>query len=332
MKELIPEGGQFYKVNMHSHTDISDGRQTPQQIKETFKALGYSAVCFTDHEVLIGHQDLADEDFIPLHGYEVCIKRDQSIHTAWFQPVYHFNFIAKEPDNLRMPMFYEFNRSWPGNSESWARKEGVFTDTIDTTHYSIPWINDYLAEVEKSGYLINYNHPEWSLQGPADYLGLEHVHSIELINSGCLDLNDNTAFHYQALLRQGRHMVPTAGDDNHRQAGCGFGWTMLKAPELSYQALIKAYEQGHCYASEGPEILSLVLDGDKIRIRTSPARSITLLSQGRYVQQVKDDTCQLTEAEFDYCPQKMGTFFRLEVRDEKGNKAFSNAYWTKDLA
>ena len=37
-------------------------------------------------------------------------------------------------------------------------------------------------------------------------------------------------------------------------------------------------------------------------------------------------------AEFDYCPQKMGTFFRLEVRDEWGYKAFSNAYWTKDLA
>ena len=64
--ELIPESGRFYKVNMHCHTDVSDGKQSPEQVKEDYKNAGYSAVCFTDHEVLIGHEELCDDEFMPV--------------------------------------------------------------------------------------------------------------------------------------------------------------------------------------------------------------------------------------------------------------------------
>ena len=72
--ELIPQSGSFYKVNFHCHTDASDGKQTAEEVKESYKALGYSAVCFTDHEILVPHDELTDESFVALHGYEVCIK------------------------------------------------------------------------------------------------------------------------------------------------------------------------------------------------------------------------------------------------------------------
>ena len=62
--ELIPEAGKFYKANLHCHTTISDGKQTPEEVKAFFKSHGYSAVCYTDHEVLVGHEDLCDEDFV----------------------------------------------------------------------------------------------------------------------------------------------------------------------------------------------------------------------------------------------------------------------------
>ena len=42
-KYLLPESGNFYKVNMHNHTTNSDGEHTPEQIKEIYKSLGYSA-------------------------------------------------------------------------------------------------------------------------------------------------------------------------------------------------------------------------------------------------------------------------------------------------
>ncbi|MBQ8893877.1 MAG: PHP domain-containing protein [Clostridia bacterium] len=320
-QEFLPENGNFYKVNMHCHTNLSDGKQTPEEVKEHYKSLGYSAVCFTDHEVLLGHQDLCDKDFIALHGYEVAIKQDQSGHTAEFMPVYHFNMIAKDQSNLTIPRFYRYNSSFPGNSAKWAETQ-KFSSTIDTYFYNVNWLNWYLNEVKNGGFLINYNHPEWSLQTVSDYIDLEHLHSIEVINGGCRRLNDNTALHYQNLLRAGKKLVPTGGDDNHSQKECGRSWTIIKAPELSYEALIAAYERGDCYASEGPEILSLVLDGDTIRVKTSPAATVTLLSEGRHTQQAYNCTC----AEFSYRPKKFGRYFRIEVRDAAGNKAFSNAY------
>jgi hypothetical protein len=39
----------------------------------------------------------------------------------------------------------------------------------------------------------------------------------------------------------------------------------------------------------------------------------------------------LTCAEFDYIPEKIGAFFRIEVRDTAGNRAYSNAYFTDSL-
>ena len=107
---------------------------------------------------------------------------------------------------------------------------------------------------------------------------------------------------------------------------------MIKAPELTYDALIAAYERGDCYASEGPEILSLVLKDGKIRVKTTEASGIYLFSEGRYRVSRSSRTETYTEAEFDYLPEKFGKYFRIEVRDPKGYKAFSNAYYTNDIA
>ena len=331
MIELIPESGRFYKVNLHCHTDISDGADSRETVKAFYKANGYSAVCFTDHEILLSHKDLCDADFIALHGYEVAIKQDIRQHTGWFMPVYHFNMIAKDQDNLKMPRFFRDNPSYPGNARKWMEQCGQYSDIIEATQYDREWLNDYLGAVAEAGFLITYNHPEWSLQNCNDYLGLEHLHAIEVSNGGCFRDFDCSSIHYQQMLRSGMRVVPVGGDDNHQMADTKKAWTMIKAEELSYEALMQAYEKGHCYASEGPEILSLTMDGGKIRVRTSEAVSIILRSQGRYTQPVVAEQGVITEAQFDYEPECFGTFFRIEVRDAAGNRAYSNAYYTDSL-
>ncbi|MBQ9080760.1 MAG: hypothetical protein IJY27_06785 [Clostridia bacterium] len=333
--ELIPEAGRFYKVNMHCHSTISDGKQTPEEIKEYFKSRGYSAVCYTDHEVLIPHKELCDDEFIALHGFEIAVKKDEKGHTAFLMPVYHFNLIAKSQDQVMMPHYYRDNPSCAGNARQWINEHGVWDDNdiIDHTEYDIDWINEHLDAISRGGFLITYNHPQWSLQNLNDYAGLRHIHAIELINGGCIRLNDNTALHYEQYLRAGGRAVPVGGDDNHNTATSLLAWTMIKAPELTYDALISAYERGECYASDGPEIHSLVLRDGKIVVKTSPAALITLMSEGRHTQWKRDPAGErlFTEAEFSYDPEKFGKYFRIEVRDAKGYHAYSNAYFTDDI-
>ena len=181
--ELIPQRGKFYKVNMHCHTTISDGKMTPEEVKEWYKSHGYSAVCYTDHEVLIGHEELCDESFVALHGYEVSIKRDLTQHTAFFMPVYHLNLVAERQETRVMPRFYLHNPSMPGDARRWAEEKGVYdpNDIIDATHYEKEWVSDYIEAVSRGGFLVTYNHPQWSLQDKDDYVGLKGLHAIEAI-------------------------------------------------------------------------------------------------------------------------------------------------------
>lgn len=331
---LFPEEGNLYKVNMHCHTTVSDGRDTPEEVKKMYVDAGYSAVCFTDHEVLISHADLCDENFIALHGYEVSVSdMEKPFPDFVYKPVYHMNFIAKSQDNLKMPKFYRDNPSKFGNARQWANEVGQFdeNDTIDHIEYDVDWLNWYFKGVSEAGFLINYNHPQWSLQTREDYIRLENVHSIEVINGSCAMMNDNTSITYEHFLRAGKRVVPTGGDDNHSINNLGLGWTMIKAPELTYDALIAAYEKGDCYASEGPDILGIGIEDGVIKVRTSPVRGIALLCDTRYFKHKLSRTELYTEMEFAYVPEKFGSYFRIEIMDEAGYKAMSNAFYVEDI-
>ena len=132
------------------------------------------------------------------------------------------------------------------------------------------------------------------------------------------------------MLRAGMRVVPTGGDDNHNAGGSLRCWTMIKAPELSYDALISAYENGDCYASEGPEIKALWIENGRVKVETSPAARIYLRSEGRFAPN-KAGSELICFADFEYSPEKMGRFFRIEVRDAGGYRAWSNAYYVEDI-
>ena len=331
---LFSEEGNLYKVNMHCHTNISDGGNTPEEIKEAYVEAGYSAVCFTDHEVLVSHKDLCDERFVALHGYEVSISDNRREYpNTGYKPVYHVNFIAKSQDNLKMPRFFKNNPTKFGNARMWANEIGQYdeNDTIDCIKYDVEWLNDYFGAVSAAGFLINYNHPQWSLQTREDYIGLEHIHSVEIVNGTCAPTNDNTSIPYEHFLRVGKRVAPTGGDDNHGRANMFWGWTVIKANELTYDALISAYERGDCYASEGPDIYSISIEDGIIKVKTSPVRAIVLMCDTRFSRKKLSRTETYTEAEFEYLPEKFGAYFRIELKDAEGCKAFSNAFYVDDI-
>ena len=61
-KYLISPSKKQYKANLHCHSILSDGKKTPDELKEMYKRNGYSILAITDHERPYEHQRLADED------------------------------------------------------------------------------------------------------------------------------------------------------------------------------------------------------------------------------------------------------------------------------
>ena len=317
---LLPKEGQFYKANLHCHTTGSDGVLSPEEVKARYLALGYQAVCFTDHDLLIPHEELCDEGFVALHGYEVGVCKVHGAPADVHMPVYHFNLIAEDQKKCTMPTC----RGVDEGEEKYPTAREWFEACA---RYDAEWLNRYIKAATEAGFLVNYNHPLWSLQTLEDYGALRGLFGIEVINGGCIRYNDNTSIHMEALLRKGVDIRPVAGDDNHIPEEIGRCFTMIKAEKLTYDALISALKKGHYYVSEGPKILELTLEKGRFTLRTDSPCTVTLLAESRHIRIAEHTDC----ANLEFKPSSAGRYVRFEVTDANGKKAFTGAYLTKDF-
>ena len=115
---------------------------------------------------------------------------------------------------------------------------------------------------------------------------------------------------------------------------------MVGAEQLEYTAVIKALEQGDFYASTGPQIHSLTLEGTTLRLRCSEAASVTIRSHRRQAARfLPEEGNPLEEVTFDIAPwlekwateERDNAFIRLTVTDAAGRKANTRAYWYREL-
>ena len=144
---LLPQEGQFYKANMHTHTTISDGDFTPEEIKRLYMENGYSIVAYTDHEVMMSHNDLTDEDFLAINGVET-ITSDKWPGGYCYNKTYHINFYAKSPDITHCPTL-SANNIWPAHAKVYATQEMI--DHPYKNHYSIAGVNDAIKRATRRG-------------------------------------------------------------------------------------------------------------------------------------------------------------------------------------
>ena len=76
---LLPENGRFYKANLHSHSTVSDGERTPEELKAMYKARGYSVFAYTDHDNFVTHNELTDDEFLVINGHEASASSLNSV-------------------------------------------------------------------------------------------------------------------------------------------------------------------------------------------------------------------------------------------------------------
>lgn len=330
----------YYKANFHTHSTVSDGKLTPEEVRDAYKERGYSILAITDHSVMVAHQELNQEDFLLLTGVEIDMEeqdnpvnlRDRKLHLC---------LISKDPNRQWIP----FRDPRPiANSVPYEALNEIGGMTRD---YDPENVNKVIAECNRQGCLVIYNHPCWNLESYPEYAPLKGFWGMEYRNSASIALgyDENNSWVYQDLLRLGSRMMPVCADDMHRPVNpqngypvLGGSWNMVGAKELSYEAVIAAMERGDLYASCGPEIHSLTLEDGKLRLTCSPAAKVQLIAHNRYAQMdYARDGKPMEGAEFDVSKWlkanegKDNAFLRLVVTAADGTYAVTRAYWMDEL-
>ena len=303
---LIPHEGRFFKANLHAHSTFSDGRLTPAQMKSLYQTGGYSIIAFTDHNVLQWHKELDAPDFLALCGYEVDV-----CETApdGYSRCCHLCAISRDPEHaVLIPR---------------------------PTAYSPAAINATIRALREADFIVHYNHPSWSAEEPENYLQYEGLTAFEIYNHGCevASGDGDDRAHYAALLNHGKRLFCIATDDNHNAGGesdAMGGFTMIKAPILAYDAIIKALDAGDYYCSTGPEIHDLYLEDGRLCLDCSPVRRIALQCKGigSAAGRCAEEDC-LTHFEWEIpadAAERFG-FLRFVLTDSQGRRAFTNPYY-----
>ena len=332
-KTLLSMELPVYKANLHTHTTLSDGKCTPEQIKAMYLAEWYSIVAYTDHDILLDHADLCDERFLALNGYEIEVM--ESAHKRPFGDLLtcHICLIAKDPKNLVQIGYHKDKYIW-GNALAQRDKLRFDRDDYERV-YSHEGISDIFRLGREGGFFVTYNHPSWSMESYPQYSGYTGMDAMEIFNTGAYEggwpeYNDRV---YDDLLRQGKRISCIAADDTHNGVWDAFGgWVMLHAEKLDYARVIAALERGDFYASTGPEIYKIEVEDNVVHVETSQAHAIRIMTGARRCGHFgggRDYSAHVSCADYRLLPQD--GYFRVDVVDDHGRRAMSNAYWLDEL-
>ena len=338
MKKYIIDPNQMWvKANLHCHTTNSDGEKTPEEIKEMYKAHGYHVVAFTDHEIFYDNSHLSDESFIALTASEYSfVSRDfkpanktyvdTNARTLWRDlEVAHFNIFKKNPhDTFNFcTSLYDFDIK---KCKSKPQIDGYRRDL------TIEAINEVIKIANEEGSLVQFNHPDWSLNSESLYLNLKGLWGFELLNYGT-ELETGlsySAMAYEQMLRLGLNVFCTMGDDNHNHNGeddSYGGFNYIGVNRLTYSEVFESLKVGNFYASAGPMINSMYVENGVLYLETSEVSNIILHGYNRrYRYIVGENICK---AEFELLDEDI--YFHITIKDRFGRVAHTQPYFVKDF-
>ncbi len=333
MKTLIDEKKVQFKANLHCHTVLSDGHWTAEQVKEEYKKRGYSVVAITDHERLVSHNDLTDDNILFLTAYEAYIRNFPFDAVTDGQS--HINLYSKTPENK---MLY-----YTPNHTKYIPKEELenlaYHYLVEDREFAVPFLKKMIDDAHKCGFLVCHNHPTWSFEDQSYADAYADCFAMEIYNhsaymGGHSEYNEHF---YDYQLNRGRKMALIAADDNHNSrstdhARCDSfgGVTYILADKLDYETVITALEKQEFYASTGPQIYSLTVDNGVFKVKTSPAKRICFVTNTRNRGLiVAEQGTSVEEAEFKVYEKSDWVY--VIVTDGEGNKAFSRAFFKDEF-
>lgn len=290
-KNITPfsETGQWYKGNLHTHTQFSDGKLSLEDVIRFYKNNGYHFLAITDHNRITDIAQHQSKELLLIPSIEWNTDKTELGTT------YHLLGINIMPDT-------------------------ILPENIDTIE--VQTVIDFLRG---RGAEVFLNHPYWSGLTIDNTKKLNNYLGIEVFNFNCqVGIGKGLAsVHWDDLLARNKQCFAIATDDAHfLLPDAGGAWIMLKANNLTKTEIMNSLRTGKFYATTGPEIQNIVMDGNIIKVFCSPVVTINFISNIYHGGTVSSDKKEFNSAEFKLSGNEI--YIRVECIDKNGKTAWSN--------
>lgn len=292
MLDAFSAQGRFYRGNIHCHSSRSDGDPSPEQVCAFYRDAGYDFISLTDH-------------FMERFGFPV-------VDTTAYRSEAFTTLIGAE-----------LHASGLENGEIWhILANGLPLD------FAVPGSGETAAQLAQraldAGAFVSIAHPGWYGLTLGDALAMPAVHAVEAFNSICDRESARGDGNYliDQMLDRGHRIGVIATDDAHRYRDEAFrGWVMVKASENTPDALLSALRSGAYYASQGPCILHVAIDGDHLDIETSAISRAWLVGHAARSTTVVGENVTRARLPLE---KFRGKWARLIIADQENRRAWSN--------
>lgn len=313
MKDVCPfgESGNWYKGNLHCHSNVSDGKLKPEEVVDIYKSNGYSFLAFSEHEVFTNWTKFNTKDFLIIPAIERGIypRSSKCFHIHGIQGSKAFR------ENSSKKCLEHMDQTMPPKFEGKETVQTVINELID------------------SGNLVMFNHPNWSFNELDDFVDLEGYFALEIFNYGCEveERNGLSTIYWDSLLRRGKRVWGIATDDNHNNNKFGEakpswdslgGWVSLKCKELTQDAIADALLEGRFYSSSGPEIYDFGVENGKVFVECSPVERIYFITESHANSRMNGEGETISSSTYEITGRE--NYIRVECVDKYGKTAWTN--------
>ncbi|MFU1476399.1 PHP domain-containing protein [Roseovarius sp. C7] len=300
--------GRFWRGNLHTHSDRSDGVLAPEEVCRRYRAEGYDFIALTDH-------------FVGLYDYPIT-------DTTGYRTTDFTTIIGAELHSGAMENGELWHILAVGLPEGFSRPNAPHFLPVEDQE-SGPEI---AARARDAGAFVAIAHPQWSGMTLADARTIAKAHAVEIYNHGCaVGCDRPDGLHtLDLLLSEGKRLTLCATDDAHFAEPDFFGgWVMVKAEENTPEALLSALTSGAFYSSQGPEIHDIRIEDNHVVVESSAVSSLIVAGHGSAAGALHGQS--MTRARLSLDRFAASPWIRITLVDAAGRRAWANPIWFDTL-
>lgn len=302
----------WYKGNLHTHTFWSDGDDFPEQVTQWYVDNDYAFLAISDHNTIAdGEKWLSiPKQHSRFATFERYLAESPDEWVEWENGPDTIRVRLKTWDEysarFQDPGAFLMMRA----EEVTDRFEGkpIHINATNVAEYIEPLHGESVVEVMQNNVdailsqgerlkrrvMPHINHPNFIWGIRADELAqIDGERFFEVYNGhpSVFNYGDSLRHGTEKMwdvvntirLRDGRPLMFGIGtDDSHHyqelapgRANVGRGWVMVQTPSLDADAVLKAMDEGHFYASSGVALSEMSFDGERYSVAVEAEEGVT---------------------------------------------------------